>query len=99
VIAGGGNTEWTPKSMALEKCSRCSGDVVLVAPIKSSTNTSTRLRYVAVACNQRSAEEGVASLSMLSSKGCLGRLTSCRRASITSLAVSDAAQKNGGDSH
>jgi len=90
--------ECTPKSIAREKCSRCFMVELLVAPTKSSTNTSTRLTYDAAA-DRRCHAVSLALSSILSSNLCSGRVTSCKRDSMTSRAVSESAQKNGGDSH
>ena len=76
-IAGGGNMECTPKSIAREKRSRFFMVELLVAPIKSSTNTLTRLTYNAAA-DRRCQAVSLALLNILSSNGSSGRVTSCK---------------------
>ena len=97
-FSGGGKTEWIPWSIALDKWVRCSMEPSFVMAMKSSTNASSKLTYAAAAWRRCTASV-VAFCSISCSNRCLGRLTSVSKASMTSLAVSEAAQKKGGDSH
>ena len=73
----------------------CFWDRMSVQPMKSSTKTSSK-DMVLVRSSIGKVVKFVGSI--LDSKGCGGRSVP-RREAMTSLAVSDAAQKNGGDSH
>ena len=90
--------EWIPCSITREKYVRCDLLVLLVAEINSSTKTSVRLKKDAVALRLLYADASVG-LCTLSYKVWGGICTSCRSESMTSQAVSEAAQKKGGDSH
>ena len=97
VNSGGGKTEWIPTISAFENFSRCCRDKLFVKAQKSSTNTSSRFVVNAVAWSQGSMLD---CSSILGRNGWSGRgMEELRRLSITSLAVSVAAQKYGGDSH
>ena len=90
--------EWTPCKIALQKCVKYDRDGLFVAAIKSSTKTSMIFLYVTDAvrlCRGFYVWYDI----LYSSKLCSGRFTSCNSVSITSLYVSDAAQKKGGYSH
>ena len=96
--SGGGNTECTPCIIALETLVRCSSDMSFVIPIKSSTNTSTSV------VDELSGADGFGLVCcgdiICFSNLCGGRFVfSFKSVSITSRAVSDPAQKNGGLSH
>ena len=97
VTSGGGNTEWIPWMIALENFVRFSLDKLLVIAQKSSTNTSRRL-VVNAAASRRWRRSPCSSI--LGRNLWWGRSMSLlSRLSMTSRAVSVAAQKYGGDSH
>ena len=89
--------ECTPCATSLEKCLRCDRDGLFVAAMKPSTNTPTRFVFVTAAFSLCLGFSVLYAITC-SSKGCYGMFNSCNSASITSLAISDAAQKKGGGS-
>ena len=89
--------EWMPCMIALEKCWRWLVVRLLVAAKKSSTKTSRRVVTMAADCRQTKVS---LSSSILDVKLCVGSEALVdSRLLMMSLAVSVAAQKNGGDSH
>ena len=90
--------ECIPIIIAREKWRRWFYELLFVMPMKSSTNNSRRFMNDAVPVSWWLVKYcDVSSILLL--KGCYGRLTHCRRASITYHAVSEAAKKKGGYSY
>ena len=103
VTEGGGNMECMPCKMALLAAVRFLVDMSLVAPMKSSTYTSNIVvGWFGAWLLFCSLLVGGVGGSMCCSKGCFGRCwcgIPSYIVSMTSLAVSVAVQKSGGDSH
>ena len=91
--SGGGITNYIPCIITRKKWIRCSCSILFVIPIKSSTHTSMMVHI-----SSGRGEETAVSSSILCSNLCGGRdHGDLSRDSMISRAVSNAAQKNGGD--
>ena len=91
----GGKIVWMPCSIARDSCRIWSCAMLSVHTMKSSTKTSRRVIVVVRSCKGKF-PKSVGSIFV--SSLCGGKVT-WRSDWITSHAVSEAAQKNGGDSH
>ena len=94
-----GKTSWIPVKTAVATCSSCACDVAMANGIKSSTYTSTKylslssLFFFGSCCTSAPVMASVMNL-----WGCRAPTGLSMYWVLTSRAVSDAAQKNGGDS-
>ena len=95
-MVGGGNTLCIPWSIALDSFVRCAAERSSVQLMKSSTNTSIRFTVDSRSCSEVFGVR-VSFGIIFVSNGCGGKLV-CSSCAMVSLAVSEDAQKKGGDS-